>query len=135
MLLNFPLKEKTEWIALFCILSEVSHISVPQATRPKSVIGDTELVGHFDGSDNAYAAVVYRWWVLADRSVHATLPGSKAKFTLLKRISTPRSELNGAVFLERLALSVTLACIASGSTPERLWLLGDSEYTLNIMQT
>ena len=127
---ELPLKQKAEWITLFRVLSEVSHVSFPRATRPKSVIGGPELVGYFDGSDNAYAAVVYLRWVLTDGSVHASLAGSKAKVTPLKRISTPRSELNGAVLLGRLALSVTRACVASGSTPERVWLLGDSECTL-----
>jgi len=127
---ELPPKQKAEWIELFRILSEVANVSFLRATRPKSVIAGPEIVGYFDGSDNAYAAVVYLRWVLSDGSIHATLAGSKAKVTPLKRISTPRSELNGAVLLGRLALSVTKSCVASGSTPERVWLLGDSECTL-----
>ena len=49
-----PLKQKTEWSALFYIVSEVSHISSQRATRPKLVI---ELVGYFDGSNNAYCCL------------------------------------------------------------------------------
>ena len=127
---ELTLKQKTEWIELFGVLSEVANVSFPRATRPKSAISGPELIGYFDGSDNAYAAVVYLRWVLSNGSIHACLAGSKAKVTPLKRISTPRSELNGAVLLGRLALSVTKACVASGATPERVWLLGDSECTL-----
>ena len=115
---------------MFRMLIEVANVSFPRATRPKSAIKGPEIIGYFDGSDNAYAAVVYLRWVLSDGSIRATLAGSKAKVTPLKRISTPRSELNGAVLLGRLALKLTKACVASGSTPERVWLLGDSECTL-----
>ena len=88
------------------------------------------MICYFDGSDVAFAAVIYVRWEMADGSVVVNLMGSKAKVTPLERMSTPRSELNGAVLAARLAAS-TVNCLATaGDTPERVWFLGDSECTL-----
>ena len=81
---ELPQKLKVEWINMFRMLIEVANVSFPRATRPKSAIKGPEIIGYFDGSDNAYAAVVYLRWVLSDGSIHATLAGSKAKVTPLK---------------------------------------------------
>ena len=127
---QIPLTEKTKWIQLLRIFKDVANITFPRSTRPKHAVGGPEIIGFFDGSDDAYAAVVYFRWVLADGKIHVNLGGSKAKVTPLKRISTPRSELNGAVILCRLVLSTIKSCTAAGTSPTRVWLLGDSECTL-----
>ena len=92
---EIPLKDKAEWIQLLHIFSDVSTVTFPRATKPKSAVGKPDIVGYFDGSDNAYAAVVYLRWILSDGSIDVVLAGSKAKVTPLKRIGTPRSEVNG----------------------------------------
>ena len=94
---EIPLAEKTKWIHLLRIFKDVANVTFPRSTRPKHAIGGPEIVGFFVGSDDAYAAVVYFRWLLVDGNIHVSLGGSKAKVTPLKRISTPRSELNGAV--------------------------------------
>ena len=99
-------------------------------TTPKSAVGQPEIVAYFDGSDDAYAAVVYSRWTLADGSIDVNLAIAKAKVTPLKRISTPRSELNGAVLLTRLVLFYLKSCSKAGVIPKTVWFLGDSECTL-----
>ena len=105
-----------------------------RSVRPELAVGNPELIGYFDGSDNAYAAVAYLRWTLEDGSFDIHLACSKAKVTPLKRISTPRSELNGAVLLNRLILFYVKTCVSSGITPERVWLFGDSECTLSSIE-
>ena len=50
--------------------------------------------------------------------------------TPLQRISTPRSELNGAVIGSRLLLSCVRSLSQSDVIPEKIWFIGDSECTL-----
>ena len=59
---------------------------------------------YFDGSDDVFAAVIYIRWKLSDGTVSVSLLCDKPKVTPSKRISTPRSELNGAVIASRLDL-------------------------------
>ena len=127
---DIPLAEKKKWIEIFRIFREVSNIKFRRSTRPKSAVGHPEVVAYFDGSDNAYAAVIYLRWTLSDGSFVVSLACSKAKVTPLKRISTPRSELSGAVLLTRLVLFYLKSCAKAGVTPKIVWFLGDSECTL-----
>ena len=82
-----------------------------------------EIIGYFYGSDNAYAAVVYIRWTLHDSPYDVYLACSKAKVTPLKRISTPRAALYGAVLLSRLVLFFLRSCVSSGITPAKIWML------------
>lgn len=131
---EIPLKEKLKWVVIFQIFHEVSSITFQRSTKPKSAVGDPELIGYFDGSDDAYAAVVYIRWTLSNGSYDVNLACAKAKVTPLKRISTPRSELNGAVLLTRLLLFYLKSCTKAGVTPKTVWILGDSECTLASME-
>ena len=89
------------------------------------------MIGFFDGSDDVYAGVLYLRWALKDWSYEANLACSKETVTPLKRISTPRSELNGAVLLSRLLLFYMKSCNKADLKPSKIWILGDSECTLS----
>ena len=128
---EIPPKEQVKWMELLKLIQDVGRVKFPRATRPKVAIGQPHLIGYFDWSNNAYAAVIYFRWTLKDGSINVRLACSKSKVTPLKRISTPRSELNGAVLLSRLALSLVKASSVSRIIPEKVWLLGDSECTLS----
>ena len=82
--------------------------------KPSRAVDPCQLICFFDGSDNAFAAGTYIRWTLADDSSHVSLLCAKPRVAPLKRISTPRSELNDAVLASRLALSsvnsLTNAC-------------------------
>ena len=118
------------WRELLKLLKSIDGVKFHRTTRPKNAAGNPEVVGYFDGSDNAYAAVVYYRWELKDGSVEVTLVCSNARVTPLQRMSTPRAELNAAVMLIRLVLTLIKACKVSGTVPKKVWLLGDSECTL-----
>ena len=129
-----PPKELKVWKELLKLLKSIDGVKFPRATKPEKAIGRAELIGYFDGSDNAYAAVIYYRWELNDGSVEVKLVCSNARVTPLNRLSTPRAELDGAVMLTRLVLSLIRSCSVSGTVPKKIWLFGDSECTLGSIE-
>ena len=107
---EIPVKEKSRWIKILRTFHEVSNIKFSRSTKPKDAVGNPEVIGFFDGSDDAYAGVLYLRWALKDGSYEANLASSKEKVTHLKRISTPRSDLNGAVLLSKLLFFYMKSC-------------------------
>ena len=89
-----------------------------------------KIVCFFDGSDVAFAASIYKRWVLSNGSVDVSLLCAKTGVTPLQRISTPRSKLNGAVIGLRLLLSCVCSLSQSDVIPENIWFIGDSKCTL-----
>ena len=81
-----------------------------------------------------FAAAIYIRWTLADDSIHVSLLCAKPRVTPSKRISTPRSELNGAVLASRLALSSANSLTNAGISIGRLWFIGDSECILACLE-
>ena len=67
---------------------------------------------------------------MTDGTVVVDLMGSKAKIVPIERISTSRSEVNGAVVVARYAANTVKSFVLSEDIPERVRLLGDSESTL-----
>ena len=118
------------WLALIKMLVEAGKVTFPRATTPPNAVGKPQLICYFDGSDVAFATAIYIRWTLSDQTIKVSLLSSKAHVTPLNRISTPRSELNGAVLGSRLVLSSLRSLSASDHLPERIWMIGDSECTL-----
>ena len=125
-----PGPDLSNWLALINLLVSAKCVSFPRYTRPPNVTGKPQLICFFDGSDLAYAAVIYIRWVLSNGDVYVSLLCAKPRVTPLQRISTPRSELNGAVVASRLLLSAVRSLASSDATPEKVWVVGDSECTL-----
>lgn len=121
------------WQGLLRMLQEAKSIVFPRAIKPPQTVGKCELICYFDGSNLAYACVIYVRWTLADGSIYTALVTSKSGVTPLLRISTPWSELSAAVLATRLVLS-TLRSWAPADIPERVWILGDSECTLSCIE-
>ena len=118
------------WLELIRMLSDAGFLLFRRATKPLNTVGKCQMICFFDGSDVAYAGVIYVWWVLSDGSIYVQLVSCKSRVTPLQRISTPRSELNGAVVVSRLLLSTLRSLSCSGEVPEKVWFIGDSECTL-----
>ena len=111
------------------MIIQVERICFPRAVKPEQAVGKFQLICFFDGSDLAYASVIYVRWLLADGSTYTTLVSCKARVTPLNRISTPRSEMNGGALASRHVLS-TLKSWSTGDIPEKVWVISDSECTL-----
>ena len=129
-----PGQDRCRWLNLINILIHSQPITFRRCIKPANTVGGCQLICYFDGSDDAFAAVIYIRWELNDRSVYVTLLCAKPRVTPLKRISTPRSELNGAVIAARLALSSVRSLSSAGVSLERLWFIGDSECTLSSLE-
>ena len=95
---------------------EAPSISFDRSVRPKNAVGRPELIGYWDGSDLAYAAVIYVRWQLAQEddedsvTWHVSLLTAKARVTPVSGITTQRSELNGLVVLGRI-MSTVVKCM------------------------
>ena len=117
------------WLSLIQMLIHSDRITFRRCTQPADAIGSGQLICFFDGSNEAFATVIYVRWQLTDGTVDVSLLCAKPKVTPLKRISTPRSELNGAVIAARLAHSAVRSLCAADVPLQRLWFIDDSECT------
>ena len=129
-----PADDQKQWSLLLQMLQNSKSVSFDRCTKPVGVEGRCQLICYFDGSDDAYASVLYVRWNMMDGSVFTTILNSKSRTTPLQRISTPRSELNGAVVASRLVLSTLKSWSAAMELPERVWMIGDSECTLSSIE-
>ena len=118
------------WYSFIKMLVDCKRVTFPRSTRPAQTVGKCQLICYFDGSDVAFGCANYVRWVLRDKSVIVRLMNSKSRVTPLDRISTPRSELNGAVLASRLLLSTIHSLSVADELPEKVWIIGDSECTL-----
>ena len=129
-----PQEDQEHWRVLLQMVLAAEPINFRRSTKPPNAIGNCQLICFFDGSDHAYASVIYIRWKLQDGSIHTTLVNCKSRTTPIQRISTPRSELNGAVIASRLVLSTLKSWSSSEDLPERVWIIGDSECTLSSIE-
>ena len=96
-------KNKAIWLSHIKELVTIGQFKFSRCVRPPGQVTSYWLVIFFDGSDQAYAATVYCRWETEDGKVHVRLLCSKARIVPLAGLSTPRSELCGAVISMRLA--------------------------------
>ena len=127
-------KSRALWMELLRMLVSAGKVTFPRSFKPKDVIGNCQIICFFDGSDVAFASAIYLRWVLPDYTVQVSLICAKSRVTPLLRLSTPRSELNGAVLAVRLLLSCLRSLSQSGIVPEQVWFIGDSECTLACLE-
>ena len=59
-----PTEDMNTWNRLLQMLREEKFISYPRACKPANTVGKCQLICFFDGSDHAYAAVIYIRWSL-----------------------------------------------------------------------
>ena len=71
---------------------------------------------------------------LSNGSVFLTLLCAKWLVTPLQRISTPQSELNGAVLAVRLLFSILHSHKLGNIAPKRAWIIGNSECILACLE-
>ena len=127
---DMPLEGKLrdKWVGLLKSLVRIGSVKFARATRPEGAVGKGCLICFFDGSNSAFAAVVYARWEMSDGSVEVNLVTAKAKVAPMFATSTPRMELEGATLLARLVMRIILAQIED--PPGQVLFLGDSETIL-----
>lgn len=93
-----------EWTRFKSQLSLVESIIIPRRIVHSFV--SLQLHGFCDASERGYAAVIYCRVVAADGSIFVEFCCAKSKVAPLRRLSIPRLELQAAVLLSDLMLSV-----------------------------
>ena len=116
------------WVKMCEMLVRAGGISFRRSTKPHGAVGKCILLCYFDGSDCAFAVVIYARWEMEDGSVFVTLLASKAKVGPMFGTSTPRMEMNGATLVSRVAFRVVMALLED--PPGQIFFLGDSETVL-----
>ena len=95
-------KLKHDWFNFFISLYDVSQLTFKRCLRPDGAMGDPMLIIFSDGSDVAYGAAAYVRWSLESGGFYCVLIMSKGRILPLQKMTTPRSEVNGAVVSKRL---------------------------------
>ena len=124
-----PNELNDKWSLFIKELVTVGGLKFRRCIRPEGEIESFWLVIFWDGSDQAYAVVIYCRWKMADGQVIVQLLCAKARVAPLLRINTPRIELNGGVAATRLGLTVVQA-LEHEMKPDRVLIGGDSETVL-----
>ena len=127
-------RQQNCWLNIFKMLVEAPAITFMRCYKPSNAVGRSHLICFFDGSDDAFAAVIYIRWKLEDGSIITNFLSSKTRVTPTKRLTTPRSELSGALLASRLALSSVTSLVSASIPIERLWFIGDSECILACLE-
>ena len=92
------------------------------------------MICFFDGSNEAFATVIYVRWQLTNGTVEISLLCAKLKVTPLRCIFIPRSELDGAIIAARLAYSAVRSLRSADVPLECLWFIGDSKCSLSSLE-
>ena len=129
-----PNDHQSGWLDLIRMLVNAEGITFNRSLKPANTVAACQLICYFDGSDDAFAAAIYIRWKLSDDSIYVSLLCAKPRVTPSKRISTPRSELNGAVLASRLALSTVTSLTNANIPMKRIWFIGDSECILACLE-
>ena len=124
-----PADMRDTWVGYMKELVMAGQLEFNRCVKPEGEIDEFWLVVFFDGSSKAYAAVIYCRWQMKDGNVVVKLLCSKARVTPLLGISTPRSELSGAVVAVRLIWTVVEA-LELEELPTKILIGGDSETVL-----
>ena len=94
-------------------------------------MGRPELVGYWDGADEAYDGIVFGRWRTNQDFWHTCLIARKARVTPSSGLTTPLAERCGLVLLCRLMDAVVSAISVK---PSRITLIGDSTCTLPLVR-
>ena len=105
------------------------ELEFDRSIMPITAVGRAILAAFWDGSDEAFAAVIYAIWLAMETEVpmEVRLVASKARVAADWEKNTVRQEMNGAVLMTRLLVKVVRALDIK---PQRVWAAGDSETVL-----
>ena len=126
---ELPHAMQERWRKLVIDVIAADPVVFQRSLRSDDVVGHPEIVAYFDGSDQAFAAVVYLRWMTTEPGVwHTCLIASKARVCPKAGQTTPRAELSGLVLLTRLVNNIVKSLDVS---PCRITVIGDSTCTIS----
>ena len=105
-----PEDHKNKWKAFFEDLLEMKHVKFKRCMKPDEAVDDPVLIIFSDGSNEAYGACAYVRWQLKNQQFESQLLMSKNRLAPVKKISTDRIELCGAVLNKRLKVLIQEQC-------------------------
>ena len=121
-----PEELKQQWVMIIPDLVGVK-IEFDRCIMPYEAYGSPVLAAFWDGSDQAFAAVIYAIWQVIDTPMEVRLVASKARVSSEWDKNTVRQELNVSVLCTRLLVRTIRAM---ETKPEKVWVAGDSETVL-----
>jgi hypothetical protein len=86
---------------LIRVVVDAGGLEFRRCTKPEDAVGFSVMVVFFDGSDQAFSAVVYMRWKVSSGGYRSFLLVAKAKVSAMWSTSTPRVEMDGAVLATR----------------------------------
>ena len=126
---------QAKWRSLVVDMIKTEPIYFPRSLTVESAVGRPEIIAFFDGSDQAFGAVLYIRFRTADPDKFITnLITSKGRVTPKGGTTTPRSELSGLVVAVRLCSKVVRA-LSHTARPIRVTVAGDSKCSVTAVDT
>ena len=119
-----PDEFKVKWKRYIREAAALKQVKFPRGVHPKRKEGPPIIVGYWDGSSRAYAAVIYMVWELMNEENKVSFMCSKAKVTPAKGLTIPKSEMNSLVLCSRLMKTVVTSM---PEKPSSVLLVGDGE--------
>ena len=127
-----PVNEYKRWISFFDELYLMEDLTFPRCMKPENTVNeDPVLVIFSDASEVSYGAVAYVRWKLQDGTYCSKIMVSKSKLCPIKKITTVRLELNGAVIAKRLKECILKECRYKF---QKVYFIVDSEIVLGMVQ-
>ena len=93
-------------------MQALNRVELPRFVKPDNVTGNAELHGFCDGGEQAYGAAIWLRWPTSDGFV-LRFVAAKSFVAPIKRKSTPRLELLGALILSRMLTFIKTIIVAS----------------------
>ena len=125
---DIPEELLKEWIKVLKMLVG-TVIEFDRSYKPYGAFGEPDFAAFWDGSDMAFAAVIYAIWRAPEEeeAVDVRLVTSKSRVSPDWDMNTVRMEMNGAVLCTRLVVNTVRAVEVK---PKVVWISGDSETVL-----
>ena len=108
-----PVSKEIESSVLYIIeeMQALNRVELPRSVKPDNVTGNAELHGFCDGGKQAYGAAIWLRWPTSNGFV-LRFVAAKSFVAPIKRKSTPRLELLGALILSRMLTSIKTVIFA-----------------------
>ncbi|XP_070548332.1 uncharacterized protein [Ptychodera flava] len=96
-----------QWMKLFQEMTDLNNVSFSRCLTPADATGDPILCIFSDASEEAFGACAYFRWQLIDGTYDVRFIAAKSRVAPLKKLTTPRLELQAAVIASRLYKTIT----------------------------